>query len=154
MLQFNTGLEKNKLFLKGLPLTATKSELEELFAVVRMFYHKLSISPSFHADGTLVDNWRFVGNRVWCRCHRHCYCHQKVCLMSLTHSSAACTILPPLCCSSSLTQLVILPLPGHMWDVMLVWRNGNINKSCLCARVFCIIIMVRPVWVLGTVVLE
>jgi len=34
LMQFNTGLEKNKLFLKGLPLTATKSDLEELFAVV------------------------------------------------------------------------------------------------------------------------
>ena len=36
-LQFNTGLEKNKLFLKGLPLTVTKSELEELFAEVSFF---------------------------------------------------------------------------------------------------------------------
>jgi len=37
LLQFNAGLEKNKLFLRGLPLTTTKSELEELFGVVSFF---------------------------------------------------------------------------------------------------------------------
>ena len=30
-------------------------------------------------------------------------------------------------------------LHGHVWDVMLVWRKGNINKNSLC----CTIIMVH-----------
>ena len=31
-------------------------------------------------------------------------------------------------------ELVDPPLPslGHIWNVMLVWRKGNINKNCLC----------------------
>ena len=40
ILQFSAGLEKNKLFLKGLPFTATKSELEELFSVVGVLLHR------------------------------------------------------------------------------------------------------------------
>jgi len=36
-----------------------------------------------------------------------------------------------------------LPLVGHIWDVMLVWRTGNINKNCLCVTVLCTIIMVH-----------
>jgi len=36
-----------------------------------------------------------------------------------------------------------LPLVGHIWDVMLVWRKGNINKNCLCVTVLCTIIMVH-----------
>ena len=37
------------------------------------------------------------------------------------------------------------PLPplGHIRDVMLVWRNVNINKNCLCVTVLCTIIMVH-----------
>jgi len=34
--QFNAGLEKNKLFVRHVPYLATNSELEELFAVVRL----------------------------------------------------------------------------------------------------------------------
>jgi RNA recognition motif-containing protein len=33
-LKFNTGLEKNKLFIRGLPLTATKEDVEKLFSEV------------------------------------------------------------------------------------------------------------------------
>ena len=36
-----------------------------------------------------------------------------------------------------------LPPLGHVWDVMLVWRKGNINKNCLCVTVVCTIIMVH-----------
>ena len=36
-----------------------------------------------------------------------------------------------------------LPPVGHIWDVMLVWRKGNINKNCLCVKVLCTIIMVH-----------
>jgi len=36
-----------------------------------------------------------------------------------------------------------LPPPGHLWDVMLVGRNGNIEKNCLYTRVLCTIIMVH-----------
>jgi len=32
---------------------------------------------------------------------------------------------------------------GHIWDVMLVWRKGNINENCLCVTVLCTIIMVH-----------
>ena len=32
---------------------------------------------------------------------------------------------------------------GHIWDVILVWRKGNINKNCLCATVLCTVIMVH-----------
>ena len=37
------------------------------------------------------------------------------------------------------------PLPplGHIWDVMLVWRKGNLNKNCLCVTVVCTVIMVH-----------
>jgi len=37
------------------------------------------------------------------------------------------------------------PLPplSDIWDVMLVWRKGNINKNCLCATVLCTVIMVH-----------
>jgi len=31
---------------------------------------------------------------------------------------------------------------GHIWDVLLVWRKGNMNKNCLCTTVLCTIIMV------------
>jgi len=39
----------------------------------------------------------------------------------------------------------VRPLPplGHIWDVMLVWRKGNINKNCLCVTVLCTIIMMH-----------
>ena len=30
-----------------------------------------------------------------------------------------------------------LPPVGHIWDEMLVWRKGNINKNCLCVTVLC-----------------
>ena len=36
-----------------------------------------------------------------------------------------------------------LPPVGHIWDVMLVWRKGNINTNCLCVTVLCTIIMVH-----------
>ena len=36
-----------------------------------------------------------------------------------------------------------LPPVGHIWDVMLVWRKGNINKNCLCVTVLSTIIMVH-----------
>jgi len=36
-----------------------------------------------------------------------------------------------------------LPPLGHVWDVMLVWRKGNINKNCLCVTVVCTIIIVH-----------
>jgi len=32
---------------------------------------------------------------------------------------------------------------SHIWDVMLVWRKGNIEKNCLCITVLCTIIMVH-----------
>ena len=40
---------------------------------------------------------------------------------------------------------VVIPLPplGHIWDVMLVWRKGNINTKCLCVTVLCTVIMVH-----------
>jgi len=39
----------------------------------------------------------------------------------------------------------ISPLPpvGHIWDVMLVWRKGNINENCICVTVLYTIIMVH-----------
>jgi len=45
----------------------------------------------------------------------------------------------------TVSGLLIPPLPplGHIWDVMLVWRKGNINKNCLCVTVLCTIIMVH-----------
>ena len=44
-----------------------------------------------------------------------------------------------------LNLIFLNPLPpvGHIWDVMLVWRKGNINKNCLCVTVLCTIIMVH-----------
>ena len=39
--------------------------------------------------------------------------------------------------------LLLLPPLGHIWDVMLVWRKGNIKKNCLCVRVLCTVIMVH-----------
>ena len=36
-----------------------------------------------------------------------------------------------------------LPPVGHIWDVMLVWRKGNINENCFCVTVLCTIIMVH-----------
>jgi len=43
------------------------------------------------------------------------------------------------------TVFFITPLPpvGHISDVMLVWRQGNINKNCHCVTVLCTIIMVH-----------
>ena len=40
---------------------------------------------------------------------------------------------------------VISPIPplGHIWDVMLVSRKGNIEKNCLYVTVSCTIIMVH-----------
>jgi len=37
------------------------------------------------------------------------------------------------------------PVPplGHIRDLMLVWRKGNINKNSLCVTVVCTIIMVH-----------
>ena len=35
------------------------------------------------------------------------------------------------------------PPLGHIWDVMLVWRKGNINKNCFCVTVLCTIVMVH-----------
>jgi len=32
------------------------------------------------------------------------------------------------------TGIPLAPL-GHIWDVILVWRKGNINQNCLCATV-------------------
>jgi len=43
----------------------------------------------------------------------------------------------------SMTQIAPLPPVGDIWDVMLVWRKGNINKNCLCVTVLCTIIMVH-----------
>ena len=36
-----------------------------------------------------------------------------------------------------------LPPVSHIWDVMLVWRKGNINKNCLYVTVVCTIIMMH-----------
>jgi len=36
-----------------------------------------------------------------------------------------------------------LPPPVHIWDVMYVWRKGNIEKNCLCVTILCTIIMVH-----------
>ena len=36
-----------------------------------------------------------------------------------------------------------LPPIGYIWDVMLVSRKGNIEKSCLCVTVLCTVIMVH-----------
>ena len=54
------------------------------------------------------------------------------------------------CCITSIIthsyfQLSFPPLPphGHIWDVMLVWRKGNIDENCLCAAVLYTIIMVH-----------
>jgi len=43
------------------------------------------------------------------------------------------------------TPQAVYPLPplGHIWDVMLVWLKGNVNKNCLCVTVLCTIIMVH-----------
>ena len=69
-----------------------------------------------------------------------------------------CTLLSPLIIPKHIHLCYILitiykleiallwsPLPpvGHIWDVMLVWRKGNINKNCLCVTVLCTIIMVH-----------
>ena len=54
------------------------------------------------------------------------------------------------CCITSIIthsyfQLSFPPLPphGHIWDVMLVWRKGNIDENSLCAAVLYTIIMVH-----------
>jgi len=49
------------------------------------------------------------------------------------------------CCSSTFTYALFALLSPvcHIWDVMLVWRKGNINKNCLCVTVLCTIIMVH-----------
>jgi len=36
-----------------------------------------------------------------------------------------------------------LPPPVHIWDVMYVWRKGNIEKNCLCVTILCTIIIVH-----------
>ena len=52
------------------------------------------------------------------------------------------------CCTCTCTCTLLFyppPLPpvGQIWDVMLVWRKGNINTNCLCVTVLCTIIMVH-----------
>jgi len=52
-------------------------------------------------------------------------------------------------CYRQLVMLVVFKDPppspplGHIWDVMLFWRKGNINKNCPCVTVACTIIMVH-----------
>ena len=44
-----------------------------------------------------------------------------------------------------LSRLFPLPPLSHIWDVILVWRNGKINRTvsrlCLCASVLCTIMV-------------
>ena len=49
------------------------------------------------------------------------------------------------CCVLCTWNCDVAPLPplGHIRDVMLVWRKGNIEKNCLCITVLCTITMVH-----------
>jgi len=42
-----------------------------------------------------------------------------------------CTVVPYMCFYVKVLVELILPLPplGHIWDVILVWRKGNIEKT-------------------------
>jgi len=65
-------------------------------------------------------------------------CHTPVCLSVTCHMPA-----PP------------LPPLGHIWDVMLVWRKGNINKNCLCVTVVCNVPLCKvATWLLARLVLD
>ena len=46
---------------------------------------------------------------------------------------------------SVFSKVMAPPFPplGHIWDVMLVWRKGNINKNWLRVTVLCTVIMVH-----------
>ena len=65
----------------------------------------------------------------------------KICHLPLTWLVAVNTVLalPRSLWSVCLYDVPLLPPLGHIWDVMFVWRKGNINKNCLC--VVCTIIM-------------
>ena len=46
-----------------------------------------------------------------------------------------------------------LPPLGHIWDVMLVWRKGNINKNCLCVTLLhCILPVLRHLSLIMTLI--
>ena len=68
--------------------------------------------------------WRM--HKIWLPHRSHCRCTNS----SIQASEMSC---PP----------TALPPVGHIWDVMLVWRKGNINENCLCITVLCTIIMVH-----------
>jgi len=40
-------------------------------------------------------------------------------------------------------QLNLLTFTSHIWDVMLLWTKGNVEKNCLCVTVLWTIIMVH-----------
>jgi len=69
ILQFSAGLEKNKLFLKGLPFTATKSELEELFAVVGVLLHHSFLHNNatvyYLLTNTILHDTAHLNIRCW-----------------------------------------------------------------------------------------
>jgi len=68
-----------------------------------------------------------------------------VCLSFVSKYIYVRTTIYSLSCHEGAMLSTITPLPpvGHIWDVMLVWRKGNINKNCLCVTVLCTIIMVH-----------
>jgi len=78
-----------------------------------------------------INSWRL--SAAWWQCHVHGEWHDfsDVSIM-LSGKGCTCHATPP-------------PLPPlrHIWDVMLVWRKGNINKNCLCVTVVHTIIIVH-----------
>jgi len=79
----------------------------------------------------------YVGStcvRVMCRwISKYCVAVKIVCHTETVSEDLACPKLP-YHNGAVYRRSPPPPLPpvGHIWDVMLVWRKGNINKNCLC----------------------
>ena len=116
----------------------------------------------------LIEDWAANRSYVWLVCsqpwkrrdYRWHPIHPCICLFthlswpapnSRTTSSRKLKVVSKVTCFKNSSQIRFqikrskFPLPplGHIWDVMLVWRNVCIEKNCLCVTVLCTIIMVH-----------
>ena len=72
-----------------------------------------------------LEMFKYLYNIVYTQYHLMplCLCHPGWCLSLVAGPLSRGS--PP------------LPPVGHIWDVMLFWRKGNINENCLCLTVVC-----------------
>ena len=73
--------------------------------------------------------------KCWQTCHAVSFRAKQVMLMKLIVRTLHAV-------TTAVVDVICDPPLGHIWDMMLVWRKGNIEKT-LCLAVLCTIIMVH-----------